>query len=174
MGKIVTGGCGCFFAPLFTLCFGAIFLLVAQGDLRDYVNSNGWGTAEGEVISSRVIVSTDSEGDDTYRPEVNYFYYVGDDRYTGNRLYFGNSISSSGGGAQDKVNEYSPGRAINVRYDPDNPGDSVVERRLSLPLIIFAVIGIGGLLATFIFTAIILAGGLGTGFALLRRGAAEG
>jgi hypothetical protein len=143
-----TGACGCLIVPFITCCFGVVFTLVAQGDLRDYVNSNGWGTAEGEVISSRVIVSTDSEGDDTYRPEVNYFYYVGDDRYTGNRLYFGNSISSSGGGAQDKVDEYPPGRAINVRYDSDNPSDSVVERRLSVPLIIFSVIGIIALILT--------------------------
>jgi len=152
---------------MFTLCFGVVFTLIAQGDLRDYISSNGWGTADGEVISSQVVASTDSEGDTTYRPEVIYFYYVGDDRVTGNRLYFGDSISESGGGAQNKVDEYPPGRAIKVRYDPDNPTDSVVERRLSVALIVFSAIGIVALILTPILLVAAIIGMLGSGFSVV-------
>ena len=147
MGRL-TSGCGCFVLPLFTCIFGAVFTLIAQGDMRDYLGSRSWVTADGEVVSSRLISSTDSDGDTTHRPQVDYFFYVGDERWTGNRLYFGDDISSSGGGAQKKVDEYPPGRAIKVSYDPDDPTESVVERRVSTALIIFSAIGIVALLAT--------------------------
>lgn len=148
LGRFTPNSCGCLIVPFVTCILGVVFTALAQGDLRDYLRSGGWATANGEVISSRVIESTSDDGGSTYRPEVTYFFFANDRRYTGNRLYFGDSISSSGGGAQDKVDEYPPGRAIDVRYDPSDPGESVVERRLSLGLIAFGVVGVLLIIAT--------------------------
>ena len=160
MGRLTPNSCGCLIAPFVTCILGVVFTVLAQGDLRDYFRSGGWATAEGEVISSRVIESTSDDGGSTYRPEVTYFFFAGDHRIVGNRLYFGDTISTGGGGAQEKVDEYPPGRAIKVRYDPNAPSESVVERRLSIGLIAFGVVGIALIIAT---PALVIAFILGVG-----------
>ena len=129
-GGLFMSACFCMFAVI----FGALI----AGDFQDYLASGNWNTASGEVISSTLQSSTDSEGDTTYRAYVTYFYFAGDERLENDRVSFGDSIyTGSRDSAQETLDKYSPGTSIEVYYDPNNPLDAVIERNLASTMYIF-------------------------------------
>lgn len=126
---------------------GGIFMAVgliimAAGGVFYFQNAqlaDGGARAQGTVIE--LARSTDSDGDVTYRPVVEFF----DD--DGTRHEFASSFSSS-------PPSYSRGQKVDVVYDPQAPGRAMIEGTLErwIPLLIagfgasFAAIG-----AVFVF-----------------------
>lgn len=122
---------GSCFTALFT---GGIFLLIGAGltywgwnILQTAKASASWPTVEGVVTSSEVSHSTDSDGGDSYSPEVTYRYQVGDVFYENNTIKFGENAYSSRRKAENIAATYPAGRDVTVYYDPDQPDRSVLE-----------------------------------------------
>jgi hypothetical protein len=116
-------------------------LIYSFGELRGYQSSSGWLTAQGEVISSKVIERDAGRSGTRYRPEIIYAYVVDDNRYTSSRIIFG-SPGSSRSSAQSRTDQYSVGRAVDVLYNPDDPADAVLERQLDRGVIPLLAIGV--------------------------------
>ena len=75
--------------------------------------------------------SHDSDGgtSTSYYPRVTYEYEVLGHRYRGDRVNFGSAIGyGEPNTAQAVVDRYLPGNNIRVYYNPNNPGEAVLER----------------------------------------------
>lgn len=128
---------GIFFLP-FGLLFGGIGTWSYWSD-RELAAVGS--TTQGTVISMER--SRDSDGNSTYSPTVEFF----DQR--GIRHQFTSSVSSS-------PPSFSRGEAVTVIYDPDAPGQAIIDSfstRYLLPLMfggfgaLFALIGAGMIVA---------------------------
>ena len=102
-----------------------------------------WPHAEGTVTRSwtetvtREVNPGDSSGPTTTRinVRVNYRYVVGGTAHSGDRVTFFPSTMSHGFAqlAREHCDRYSAGTALDVRYDPRNPSDAVIETRIPRP-----------------------------------------
>ncbi|TVR47340.1 MAG: DUF3592 domain-containing protein [Planctomycetota bacterium] len=143
-----------FFQRLFPLPFiliGLGVLVFGINSLRLAIASSDWPSVEGVVVSSEVVSSRDSDGNTTYRPNVVYEYEVDGANFVGDRLAFGGSVGTSGGGsARSVVQRYPVGKVIDVHYRPGHPQTAVLEPGLGFAP--FFLIGFG-----FIFFSVGLA-----------------
>ena len=80
----------------------------------------------GTVLSSEVETHSDSDGT-TYKPVIEYKYEVAGQSYQADRIRF--SMMSSGGSyANEMVAKYAKGKQIEVFFNPQVPGESVLIR----------------------------------------------
>jgi hypothetical protein len=97
----------------------------------------GWPTIPGVITDARVKKGKSGAGDmghgnspktTIYRAAIRYAYEVDGVRLQGTRVQFGEAkherVKST---AQDAAAQYSPGQAVQVRYDPQRPGESALE-----------------------------------------------
>lgn len=94
-----------------------------------------WPLAPGMVMYSGLgsrRTTTSSGGRSTvYQAQVIYRYQVDGQIYEGDRLNFGSAWTGgfNSGGQARKVEEYPPGRRIEVHYNPADPTQAVLEPR---------------------------------------------
>jgi len=152
LGLIIGGLCG----GLFILVFAGagVFLIYQSIRSRQKAEaSQGWPATSGQITDARVAhhTSTDSEGDrsDHYTPRVSYTYQVSGQTFEGSKIGFGMQQSfGSAAKAQAALTRFSMGGQVAVYYDPNNPAESVLERKaggstMSLILgIVFLVISL--------------------------------
>ncbi len=144
--------------PTFVLgSFGAIATLFAV-NLQNFARKvRAWPTVTGRIIVSKVEEAwDDSDGSGWavrtkfFRPTVTYGYEVNGHRYQGNRIAAGRQIAVAGLvasiGPKQIIERYPKGKAVEVRYDPRNPADSLLEARVP------------GLTILWIFAAALLVG----------------
>ena len=140
---------GIFFGVFLLAGLGGAFAFVGRPIMR-MIEAIGWTQTSCEILSSRVIASSASDGP-TYRVEVSYSYLVDGLAHVGDRYKF---VSASTSGRQRKlatVERLAPGMRVSCWYDPDNPAESVIVRgptgdlAFGLIPLIFAVIGAAGL-----------------------------
>jgi len=125
-----------------------IFLLVGLGltywgwnILQDARASAAWPAADGVVTRSEVTRSTDSDGGDSYSPEITYTYTVNNEQLANKTIKFGENSYSSRKKAEGIANSYPVGKNVTVYYDPQQPEKSVLEPGVSAGS--YIVIGIG-------------------------------
>ena len=145
------------------ILFSIVFLIVGIGlslygitIVKDARESSSWPTVQGTVMSSKVVSERHTTGTGSKRrtsilhgADVRYKYIVGSYEYSSNRISFSDYKSGSKKRAQKIADRYSRGTTVNVHYDPNIPGDAVIETGTSLssfiPLgsgFIFFIVGI--------------------------------
>jgi len=135
---------GCLGALGFFVVFGLIgggLSYWGWNILQDAKASASWPTANGIVSSSDVSHTTDSDGGDTYSPEVDYQYSVDGQNYSNNTIKFGENSYSSRNKAEGIAATYPVGRQVTVYYDPNQPVKAVLEPGVSGGS--YIVLGIG-------------------------------
>lgn len=105
--------------------------------------SMGWPAVQGRVLEAYVGHHSDDE-DTVYYPVVRYAYTVAGQEYTSDQIAFGPEVASSMDAlqAEKTVARYPEGSLVTVYYNPDNPQEAVLERRLASPVAAL-VIGAG-------------------------------
>lgn len=125
----IPGKKGCFpFLFLFALAAGGA-ILFGLG-FRQYQNarvSKSWPIVPGVVVVSE-LYEYDSDDTTVYDADVRYQYTVNDFSYTGDKVMFGGVGSSNPTSAIEIVNRYPVGQAVEVYYDPADPGTAVLEK----------------------------------------------
>jgi hypothetical protein len=115
---------------------GLVFLLFVLSDRRLAKASQSWSPSSGAVVRSWVVESVEKNDDRattrSFRPEVQYEYRVDGQTYTSERLHFGmiETFSSQREAAQ-ALDNFPPGKAVTVYYDPVRPYEAVLDRNLS-------------------------------------------
>jgi len=154
ISKKATGGVKLGCAHVGVVLFLSVFCLVGIGigtylsflPINRVIQSRSWRAASCEVLSSRVV-----RNDDTFRPDIQYRYYVDDRLYTGTRYNFtpgSDNISDY----QAVVARYPPGQRFECYVDPADPTQAVISRELTfgyffgLIFFIFFTIIPGGLM----------------------------
>lgn len=141
---------------VFILIFAAagVFMIVSNLRARKKAEaSQSWPTTQGQVTFTNVVekTRTDSDGDTStsYEPVIKYSYVAAGQEYTSDKVSFGfRQGYNSYGKAYRALGSYSAGVPVTVYYDPANPTDAVLERKvgskmLTLVLgIIFLIISI--------------------------------
>jgi hypothetical protein len=110
---------------------------------RKALASERWPTAQATIVSSVILARRNSKGRVLYEPSVTFRYEVGGKLQTGTRISWGGAVASSSRSFADNVTGRFPqGAVVPVRYDPDNPADSVLDPGGRAGLVL---IGLGGL-----------------------------
>jgi hypothetical protein len=148
-------------APLFVFAFPALAILGAVLAVVSFVRgrrlasaSARWPTASGMITASGVIEEAieDKSNDDKatirmtrrYQVDLRYAYQVGKRDFVGTAANWGwTAIYGLRELAEKAASQYSQGQHVTVYYDPDQPGNAVLEpdsRKGSLAPLIFAAI----------------------------------
>jgi hypothetical protein len=107
--------------------------------------SETWPTTIGKVVSSEVLVeeNRDGEGSTWYNPVVAYSYSVAGRAFEGSRIRFANMRRGSRRKADEIAGRYRVGTPVTIRYNPEKPGEAVLETQKPGPL--YLVLALGGL-----------------------------
>ena len=154
---LVAGGC---FVTIF-LGVGVFMLVKYFQDRKKAEESQSWSGTSGQVTQAYVRESETRDSDGylttSYYPEVRYTYQVLGAEYGGDKISFGGSVGGSRNKADEIVAQYPVGKNLTVYYDPNNPEDAVIERKMGskgflIIGIVFTLVGIcsacvGGVIA---------------------------
>ncbi len=115
------------------LAIAGFFLFSARRSSAQAQASQTWPAVMGIVSASSVETSysTDSDGisSTAYYPSVTYQYDVLGHQYRSDRVSFGFRVGSGNRAqAQAVADRYIAGNQIRVYYNPNNPGEAVLER----------------------------------------------
>jgi len=134
-----------------------VFLLIGMGlsywgwnILQDARASASWPTIDGKVVKSEVTHSIDSDGGDSYSPEITYVYIVNNEQLANKTIKFGENSYSSRKKAEGIAASYPVGKNVTVYYDPQQPDKSVLEPGVSGGSYIVLGIGVLFILITLI------------------------
>jgi len=127
----------------------AVFAVVGSGfsiwsivNLISALSSRRWPSTSGVVVVSDLQRSWDSDGTIEYRPELSYRYTVQGSEFVASRARFGDRLSINWSGPAVRiVTKYPVGKVVSVRYNPDDPGEAVLEPGLNA--LIFVGIAFG-------------------------------
>ena len=114
-------------------------------ELRDRARGMAaWPSVRGRVTGGAVVAnSTFDDGSPAYYPVISYQYEVAGKEYQGKRRTLVN-VGVGGvlrGAAQQVVARYPVGSEVTVFYDPEDPGEAVLERTSPVagPILLFAL-----------------------------------
>ena len=123
--KILTVGFGLF--SIIFLC-GFIYSLFL---IHKCIKASFWPRVDGRVLRSRIIVDdSDHDGGVSYSPDITYSYCVKGMAYTSETVYLF-SLWQTKRSATFLTNKYQVNDKIEVRFNPDNPKDSVLITGMS-------------------------------------------
>ena len=88
--------------------------------------SESWTKTEGAIIHSAIEKNRGSKGKTTYSADIRYEFYVHDSLFEGYRVTFGNVSRSSSDNAKETLRKYPVRKKVDVYYDPEFPGESVL------------------------------------------------
>lgn len=114
---------------LILLPVGLLILAVSLFLGRQQQASVGWPSVEGRVINTYLEEYRDAEQEVSYTPRIIYEYRLDGQTYTSQQIAFGIEQSyGSQNRAGDVLDEFPVGSPVTVYYDPDNPGNAVLDR----------------------------------------------
>ena len=120
----ISPGCLVFgFGGVFVLG-GLVFLIGTSWFALRLEASRTWPQVQAQVVSSELGFRMDSDHDRFVDPSVTYRYNIGGQTYIGDRVSFG---SGDAAWSQSRVNAYPVDRVIDVRVNPKDPTDAVIE-----------------------------------------------
>jgi hypothetical protein len=143
-------GCGRLFIGFWGIgfCgFGVLFIWMTA--VSPYLSSQAaasWTSANCKILSNKVESHTDSEGDTSYTPKIEFEFDVDGNKIRGDRHSF-STMSGSSASANKIVKRYRKGSESVCYYDPQDPSQSVLSREFEPALwivlfpLIFVVIG---------------------------------
>lgn len=146
-GTTVPPGCFAAFIGVFYL---AGFGLLGYGlvNARRSTPAANWPTAPGVLTHVELYDHPDAGGAGTTEVRVRYTYTVDGVAYAGDRVAFGYSASTGQEAHGDIHRKLKGAKAVDVRYDPENPGVSCLSYGVHRSILI--VLGFAAVWLTFV------------------------
>lgn len=118
--------------PWTVLVIGALASYVGLANTLEARASRNWPSVEGAILRSSVEreltrASGGSAAGSLWRPVVAYEYAVGGTRYEGDRVAFGEYATGEAADAEAVAARYPAGASVQIHYDPEVPGQAVLE-----------------------------------------------
>lgn len=135
---------------------GLALLAALWPTLRRTWRTRRWRSAAATILHSWL---EDGGGDPRNRRAkvcARYRYTTGGTTFVGERLAFTSSIHRSAISAERHLKQLTPGKRIEVWYDPANPADAVIERAVSRTHYVVAAIALYFVLDALVNLAIVL------------------
>lgn len=143
-------GCGgCLMIPffgIFAASGGLILWISALGPAVKVIQARSWESVPCTVVTSEV------EGDDTYKVAITFSYEVNGQSRTGDDYSFADLSSSGKAGKQKIVDQYPPGLKTTCFVNPSNIDEAVLYRGLRSSMwwglfsVPFLAVGLGGMI----------------------------
>lgn len=150
------------------LALGIVFIVVAINRRRKTQASQTWPVVQGVVVSAGVHESVNSseDGPDTYsyRPKIIYSYQVGESAYQSDQYSFGAS-NANRRSVEQTVARYTPGMAVSVHYNPEKPGEAVLQSEAggtNIFLIVGIILAVIGVMIACASIAVVVIAGMST------------
>lgn len=102
---------------------GVLIIVYGQYKIGQARASVHWPVVPGTMITSQIKSHTDDEGHVSYYADIDYVYTVQGKEYHSYVVVLGGHEYS----ASQVVGRYPVGETVDVAYDPDKPGRSVLE-----------------------------------------------
>jgi hypothetical protein len=113
---------------LVSLLVGTTIVIWTAWNVVSALLSRGWPHVTGTIVVSDLQRVKDTDGGYTYRPEVTYHYTVAGKEFVASRVAFGDRISLGWSAPAVKtVRRYRAGTSVVVRYNPNEPGEAVLQ-----------------------------------------------
>jgi hypothetical protein len=138
-------------APWLLLLIGAVALYVGNQRLAQVRATEQWPTTDGKVISTSVE-SRGTGNQVTYHALILYEFRLHGAVFHGTRLGIGDQDFRSRAEAQQVTDRYPPGRDVLVHYNPNVPGESILQPGSTTWF--WVVVGLGGV---FVLLGLVLA-----------------
>ncbi len=131
------------FTLFISLFFAVGFSILGYGIHSLFLSHKAktWPTTVGHIKTCMITESSNSDGGPSYKIDVQYNYTVLGTPYTGNRIAFGYSGSSTRATHQEIADRLTGAKTVLVRYDPANPSRAVLSYGLNQSTIILLVFG---------------------------------
>lgn len=129
------------------ILFGVPLAMVRAGGLMSWSRSRQWSQTTGSIINVVIEDVTHRDGFrtaddyDSYMAHVSYQYTVAGKEYVGKRRRIVDDATSYSE-AEAVFNRYSAGDSVPVWYNPDDPGEAVLDRSVSLTYFVGGIVGI--------------------------------
>lgn len=134
--------------------FGLVALLIAEGIRRNVAKTRAWPVAPGTIDKAEVeefegwLGGNASERNrppqTLYRSDIVYSYEVNGRTYSGTKLGSQGAVTANIRGVVEKsVARYRAGQPVEVRYDPKNPAESVIDPRMPWALWLVFLVPVG-------------------------------
>jgi len=124
---------------LFIAGLGGFFLFGVLSAAQKSWRTAWWSKAKGEVIMAWVDDTYDDAEARNFSAEVSYWYEVDGVRYESDIVRFG-ATPSSESAAIAYTEAYPAGHVVCVYYDPNNPADCVLDRRIVVGSNVYALL----------------------------------
>ncbi|MBI5845358.1 MAG: DUF3592 domain-containing protein [Deltaproteobacteria bacterium] len=123
------------------LAGGIVLAWMGASHVKEAKRSLSWPIAKGVVKESKMLTKRHSKGRMGYCASVVYGYSVDGAALTGDRLGFDRDWKNNPQKPLETLKKYPPGAEIKVHYDPDQPGQSVLEPGATTGSWLFFIIG---------------------------------
>jgi len=117
------------------VCFGLAVLLFFRASLKASRRAAGWPMVRGSVTESGIEAVEETDDGKTrsrWLPAVEYSYRVDGIEYFSRQIKLGVTVSAGKGYAEKVAARYPRGSAVDVHYDPANPGSAALENPTGL------------------------------------------
>ena len=113
---------------------GAGLFLIGWLQFRKVQASRSWPYTPGRILQAKIDATTSrgnaDEADSTsFSPEIQYEYYVDNQRYLGNRIGFAGRSYSRRMQAEEALKDFQVGASVWVFYDSAKPTQAVLEKK---------------------------------------------
>ena len=121
---------------------GVLFLTLSALDFVSAILSSRWPTVRGRITESTFLETGDGEGM-SFRAAIAYAYTVDGVFHTAKRVRFGDRVELPFPRTPARmVDAYPLGREVDVRYNPNDPAEAVLEPGPSLFIVGGIVLGV--------------------------------
>jgi hypothetical protein len=119
---------------------GLVPLAVGLWQLKRCLDQRSWIETEGRIMHSEVQLGRPGSKEGA-SPIIRYEYQVGSQRYDSSKFSVDN-FSGGVGHCRALVRRYPLGQNVKVFYNPDNPEQAVLERRITMGTYFWLAIGV--------------------------------
>lgn len=124
--------------PLFFIISGSGTLLVGIWMFYNAAISINWPHTNAKIIHSDLGL----DGTAGQSADIRYEFEVNGETYTGNRVGYGDYVSSDSMHVINILKKYPKGKDVTVYYNPDNPKNNLLEPGIKLQTWFLPVFGI--------------------------------
>jgi hypothetical protein len=135
---------------------GLVLIAALWPTLRRTWRTRRWRSAAATILESWLDDGGGDPRDRRAKVCARYRYSAGGATFVGERLAFTSPVHRSAIGAERHLKQLSPGKRIEIWYDPANPSDAVIERAVSRTHYLVAAIALYFVLDALVNLAIAL------------------
>lgn len=127
-----------------TFGIGTLLAMMCYAHWRMSKKAMGWPAVAGKIMRSEVEsykerVSANGTLTAFYRPVIEYAYEVGGQEYRSSQIRLNATMAGAQRWAEGVTRKYPEGGDVNVRHDPDNPANAILENPGSISWYLMAL-----------------------------------